>query len=181
MALDLDAGFRQMLEVSVLSKTKVLCSLLVASVLVAGSAKADITKDFIGTWEVETKGKKEISTLRIWKQRNGTLRERATVRIPKVGIITVEIWNFRSGRSKSRTYRGRKQIETSTGSWRIKGNKIIVSTKTINFEDRFTYRSEGYLLRVSRNRWKTYREVTFSPPFDPADKEIVEARYLRVK
>jgi len=144
--------------------------------LAASSAKADITKDFLGTWRVHTLGQKEVGILRIWKERNGTIRERSTARIPELGTLKLENWHYRNGRTTGHTYLGRKKIETVTGTWRAVGKKIRISTTATNLEDGFRYKTNGYLLRVNRNKWTSYLQAT-----SKAGRRTLKGYYLRMR
>ena len=144
--------------------------------LATASAKADITKDFLGTWRVHTLGQKEVGNLRIWKERNGTIRERSTARIPELGTLKLENWHYRTGRTTGHTYLGRKKIETVTGTWRVAGQKIRINTAATNHEDGFRYKASGYLLRVNRNKWTSYLQST-----SKAGRRTLRGYYLRVR
>jgi len=153
--------------------TLVLTALLA---LATASAKADITKDFLGTWKVHIFGQKEVGNLRIWKERDGTIRERSTARIPGLGILKLENWHYRDGRTKGHTYVGRKKIETVTGTWRVAGKKILINTTGIDLEQGFRYRTNGRLLRVNRSKWTSYLQST-----SQAGRRTLRGYYLRVR
>jgi hypothetical protein len=153
--------------------TLVLTALLA---LATAPTKADITRDFLGTWKVHTVGQKEVGNLRIWKERDGTIRERSTARIPGLGTIKLENWHYRNGRTKGHTYLGRRKIETVTGTWRAVGKKIRINTAATNHEDGFRYKTSGYLLRVNRNKWTFYLQAT-----SKAGRRTLKGYYLRVR
>lgn len=155
-------------------KLSALLPLLAVVFLV--SAEASITRDFLGTWRVHTLGQKEVGILRIWKERNGTIRERSTARIPGLGTIKLENWHYRNGRTKGHTYLGRRKIETVTGTWRAVGKKIRINTAATNHEDGFRYKTSGYLLRVNRNKWTFYLQAT-----SKAGRRTLKGYYLRVR
>jgi len=135
--------------------------------------RADITKDFIGKWQVtET-----------WKQgkQKGTIKGQATVRrfqrtgfvakssarVKGQGLVKATQWFYPNGATESVTTLGGKTIALSTGTWGIQGRSVVTTEKVTN--ENGTYRSNGKVTLVNKNNlsgaystsWRVRGTTTF--------------------
>jgi hypothetical protein len=143
---------------------KIIALIAALAVLTAGEAYANIRNDMVGKWDVvtiRTLGKERVKftglKLNVTKLRNGTHKSVGTGTVKGIGRIRSESWSYSNGTSEGLTYVNGELSEISSGTWRVRGNRIIFSETLDGLDGAYSY--DGYTLRVNRNKFVTYLKI----------------------
>lgn len=138
--------------------------LLILVVLVPSHSYADIRDEWVGIWNivtVRTLGKERVRfaglRARVTKLRNGTFKSVGTGTIKGLGRIRSESWDYPNGTSEGVAYINGDLEEISTGTWKIRGNRVLFSTSTDTLRGRI--RSSGYTVRINRDKTVSYLKI----------------------
>jgi hypothetical protein len=143
---------------------KIIILILTLAVLSAGEAYADIRKDMVGNWNVvtiRTLGKERVKFTglkqSVRKLRDGTYRAIGTGRIRGIGRVRALSWSYPNGTSEGLAYINGDLEEFSSGTWRVRRNRILFSETVDTLNG--TIRYSGYTVRVNRNRYVSYLKI----------------------
>jgi len=141
--------------------------LLAASILLClDSAMANPWRNSaVGDWNfvwVEQAGKKRDTyrgTQKYWKLADGTFRWRNIFKLQKGKSYKSEGWEYPDGKLKITDYQDGRVFGRGTGSWEMKGKKMLHTTRFKSLDGTLIYK--GHTEFVDRNRSVT--RVTVAP------------------